>query len=45
MESKEYEFKGGSMNGFIMLFLVLAMVFGMFYFIGMDGICFLLSFF
>ena len=33
MESKEYEFKGGSMNGFIMLFLVLAMVFGMFYFI------------
>ena len=31
MESKEYEFKGGSMNGFIMLFLVLAMVFGMFY--------------
>lgn len=24
MESKEYEFKGGSMNGFLMLFLVLA---------------------
>ena len=36
MESKEYEFKGGSMNGFIMLFLVLAMVFGMFYFIALT---------
>ena len=36
MESKEYEFKGGSMNGFIMLFLVLAMVFGMFYCIALT---------
>ena len=36
MESKEYEFKGGSMNGFIMLVLVLAMVFGMFYFIALT---------
>ena len=36
MESKEYEFKGGSMNGFIMLFLVLTMVFGMFYFIALT---------
>ena len=36
MESKEYEFKGGSMIGFIMLFLVLAMVFGMFYFIALT---------
>ena len=33
MESKEYDFKGGSMNGFLMLFLVLAMFFGMIYFI------------
>ena len=36
MESKEYEFKGGSMNGYIMLFLVLAMVFGMFYCIALT---------
>ena len=36
MESKEYEFKGGSMNGFIMLFLVLAMVFCMFYCIALT---------
>ncbi len=36
MESKEYEFKGGSMNGFIMLFLVLVMLFGMFYFIALT---------
>ncbi len=28
MESKEYEFKGGSMNGFLMLFLVLIMFVG-----------------
>ena len=33
MESKEYDFNGGSMNGFLMLFLVLAMFFGMIYFI------------
>ena len=33
MQSKEYEFNGGSMNGFLMLFLVLAMFFGMIYFI------------
>ena len=33
MQSKEYEFNGGSMNGFLMLFLVLAMVVGMIYFI------------
>ena len=31
METKEYEFKGGSMNGFLMLFLVLAMLAGMVY--------------
>ena len=36
MESKEYEFKGGSMNGFIMLFLVLAMFFGVFYFVALT---------
>lgn len=32
MESKEFEFKGGSMNGFLMLFLVLAMCVAMVYF-------------
>lgn len=31
MESKEFEFKGGSMNGFLMLFLVLAMTVAMIY--------------
>ena len=31
MESKEFEFKGGSMNGFMMLFLVLAMTAAMVY--------------
>ena len=31
MESKEFEFKGGSMNGFLMLFLVLAMSVAMVY--------------
>lgn len=32
METKEFEFKGGSMNGFLMLFLVLAMSVAMVYF-------------
>ena len=31
METKEYDFKGGSMNGFLMLFLVLLMFAGMVY--------------
>jgi len=33
MQTKEYDFNGGSMNGFLMLFLVLAMFVGMIYFI------------
>ena len=37
MEKNEFEFKGGSMNGFVMLLLVLAMIAGMVY-------CFVQSF-